>query len=386
MQIFSSISSLKKKQKPHAPAPDQPKKSLFFTPVIQPKLSINQPNDIYEQEADAMAEKVMRMHINDQSFFAAKQIPERGLQRKCSGCEQEEKKLQRKRSSNDEAEAGNELENYTGTLNSGGKPLPDNIKSFFEPRFGTDFSDVRIHTDSAAARSAQSINALAYTARNNIVFNENQFSPETESGKKLMAHELTHVLQQGNSVIRRYGHDNFCSTRQHLEPFIWPGHGEAVNMLKNVLTAFANNDPRLNTFIPKFFGKKGLTRINEIRANYTSINNKVHAHYLYRCNDGSNSNTEAIKCRGQRAETDINGIWPSKDITLCFDVINQSWTPTDVGALIIHENYHRAFGGSSHPWVPPGNPPNCANNTVAEQSELLLDNSDSYGCLAILFR
>src|SRR5262249_51142380 len=63
-----------------------------------------------------------------------------------------------------------------------------------------DFSDVKIHTDHAASKSAQSINALAYTTGNNIVFNQNQFSPESESGKKLLAHELTHVVQQQSGI------------------------------------------------------------------------------------------------------------------------------------------------------------------------------------------
>jgi len=201
-----------------------------------------------------------------------------------------------------------------------------------------------------------------------------------------MAHELTHVVQQDTAVVRRYGHDNFCSTTKHLEPFIWPGHAEAASMLKNTLEAFKNNDPRLTTYIPKFFGKRGLSRTGDIQANYASINNMLNAQYLYHCNDGSNNNSSAMKCKGQRAETDINGLWASKDITLCFDIINSSWTTTDVGALIIHENWHRAFGASSHPWVLAGNPPNCANNATAEQSDLLLDNPDSYSCLAIIFR
>ena len=362
------------------------KDPFFFQPVIQPKLMINQPNDTYEQEADAMADRVMRMPMSEQSFFPPKLagIPE--LQRTCAECEEEEKKLHRKQTRNDEAEASNELENYTANLNSNGKSLPENVKNFFEPRFGSDFSDVRIHTDSAAAKSAQSINALAYTRGNNIVFNENQFSPETDSGKKLMAHELTHVVQQGDSVVRRYGHDNHCSTDQHLKPFIWPGHFEAANMLQKTLEAFNKNDPRLTTYIPKFFGKKGVSRMNDIQANYASINNMLNAQYLYHCNDAGNNNSSAMKCKGQRAETDIGGWWPSKDITLCFDIINSSWTTTDVGALIIHENWHRAFGSSTHPWELTGNPPDCSKNAAAERSELLLDNPDSYSCMAIIFR
>jgi hypothetical protein len=165
--------------------------SLFF----QPKLTVNQPNDKYEQEADSMADRVMRMvnsTQNENTFF--KPIP-LIIQRKCQHC-QEEEKLYRKESSGAEVQGSNELDSYVGSLRSSGQALPESSRQFFEPRFGQDFSSVRIHTDSVAAKSAQSINALAYTTGNNIVFNSGQYSPDSESGKKLMAHELTHVVQQ----------------------------------------------------------------------------------------------------------------------------------------------------------------------------------------------
>jgi len=171
----------------------------FFKPVIQPKLSVNEPGDHYEQEADAMAYRVMRMSMStmgESPFFKPVQA---GIQRKCEHCEEEEK-LHRKESSGAETHGGNELDSYVGSLGSSGQALPESSRQFFEPRFGQDFSNVRIHTDSVAAKSAQSINALAYTTGNNIVFNNGQYSPESDSGKKLMAHELTHVVQQGGAV------------------------------------------------------------------------------------------------------------------------------------------------------------------------------------------
>src|SRR6185437_8833730 len=69
-------------------------------------------------------------------------------------------------------------------------------KLFFEPKFGYDFSKVKIHNDVNAWKSAQSANALAYTIGNDIVFNQNKFSPDSKEGKKLLAHELVHVMQQ----------------------------------------------------------------------------------------------------------------------------------------------------------------------------------------------
>ena len=111
--------------------------------------------------------------------------------------------MHRKESNIAETTGSNELDNYVSSLNSLGQPLSESSRQFFEPRFGQDFSNVKIHTDSVAAKSAQSINALAYTTGNNIVFNHGQYSPNSESGQKLMAHELTHVVQQGNLSLNR---------------------------------------------------------------------------------------------------------------------------------------------------------------------------------------
>jgi hypothetical protein len=76
--------------------------------------------------------------------------------------------------------ADNKLESYIGNLGGSGQPLPIDIRNFYEPGFGYDLSNIKVHTDSIAAKSAQSINALAYTSGNNIIFNEGQYSPDTD--------------------------------------------------------------------------------------------------------------------------------------------------------------------------------------------------------------
>jgi len=81
-------------------------------------------------------------------------------------------------------------------LSSSGQPLNTGTRAFMEPRFGHDFSQVRVHTDAKAAESARAVNALAYTVGRNVVFGEGQYAPETSEGRRLMAHELTHVVQQ----------------------------------------------------------------------------------------------------------------------------------------------------------------------------------------------
>jgi hypothetical protein len=82
-------------------------------------------------------------------------------------------------------------------LRSPGQPLDHSTKDFFESSFGHDFSDVRVHTDSQASESAESVNAVAYTVGQDVVFGAGQYAPETEGGKGLLAHELAHVVQQG---------------------------------------------------------------------------------------------------------------------------------------------------------------------------------------------
>jgi hypothetical protein len=162
---------------------------------VQAKLTINEPNDIYEQEADKVANEVMLMQS---PAIQTKPLQISSIQRMCSHCEEEQKNMQRKESGHGDLTADNETESYVGNLNGGGQALPGDVRSFFESRIGYDFSNVKVHTDSVAAKSAQSINALAYTTGNNIVFNEGQYSPNTDSGKRLLGHELTHVVQQGS--------------------------------------------------------------------------------------------------------------------------------------------------------------------------------------------
>lgn len=87
-------------------------------------------------------------------------------------------------------------------LRSLGQPLDTSTKSFMEPRFGHDFSNVRVHTDTKAAESARSVNALAYTVGSDVVFGTGQYTPGTITGKKLLAHELTHVVQQHTGLLQ----------------------------------------------------------------------------------------------------------------------------------------------------------------------------------------
>jgi hypothetical protein len=86
-------------------------------------------------------------------------------------------------------------------INSGGAPLPTDTRADMEARFGQNFGDVRVHTDAAAHESAKSVNAQAYTVGSSIVFQRDNYDPASESGKHMLAHELTHVVQQRSGPV-----------------------------------------------------------------------------------------------------------------------------------------------------------------------------------------
>ena len=136
------------------------------------------------------------------------------LQRKCAGCgnhtvagggcsECEKKKGLLQRSAAKQETANEVPATVNNVLNSPGQPLDATTRAFFEPRFGHDFSQVRVHTDAHAAESANAVNAHAYTVGPQLVFGEGQFAPHTSSGQRLLAHELTHVVQQSESSPTR---------------------------------------------------------------------------------------------------------------------------------------------------------------------------------------
>lgn len=158
---------------------------------IQTKLKIGEPNDKYEQEADRIADEVMRM-------------PEPSVQRQVEL--EEEEMVQRKaitpsispliqrQDTPDMAETSEVPPIVNQVLNSPSQPLEPKTRTFMESRFGYDFSQVRVHTDAQATRSAKDIGALAYTKGQDIVFSGYMSNLTTK--KRLVAHELTHVLQQ----------------------------------------------------------------------------------------------------------------------------------------------------------------------------------------------
>jgi hypothetical protein len=182
--------------------------------ALQTKLAVNKPGDEYEQEADRVANAVMRAHTTHA-------VPEGNygrsggmrIQRKCSDCE--EKILRQVDKQEDEdlshgPQSGEPTVDYklippgkhavSGIEGGGGQSLPPPVRGFFEARFGHDFSQVRLHADNHAAKRARGLNARAYTVGNDIYFGSGQYTPGTYSGDQLLAHELTHTIQQGGGT------------------------------------------------------------------------------------------------------------------------------------------------------------------------------------------
>lgn len=116
---------------------------------------------------------------------------------KCPECEETAKKGVVQRSAAGRESAGEVPSIVNEVLQSPGQPLDRATREFFEPRFGADFSSVRVHTDGKAAESARAVSAHAYTVGNDIVFNQGEYAPDTTDGRTLLAHELTHTVQQG---------------------------------------------------------------------------------------------------------------------------------------------------------------------------------------------
>ncbi len=159
-------------------------------PDIQAKLTVSEPEDQYEQEAERVATEVVRM--------PAPATPPPPDDDKHQG---EAARLHRapQAGSDGTLQAPEGVESQITRMKGGGNPMPDGERAFFEERMGADFSGVRLHTDPQAAQSSQELQARAYTVGSDIFMSHGEYQPGTEDGRRLMAHELTHVVQQGQA-------------------------------------------------------------------------------------------------------------------------------------------------------------------------------------------
>ena len=185
--------------------------SPLLHPIIQARLRISSPNDRSEQEADRVADQVMRMPnaslameftrspLNDSEAAQPTYAAGAGGGT-CSKCADElrrqpieEDEWQAKESESKTAILTPRLQAQIYSLRGGGQPLDPATRAFMGTRFGRDFGQVRIHQNGQAADSAKAINARAYTTGEDIVFGTGEYMPENAEGKKLLAHELAHA-------------------------------------------------------------------------------------------------------------------------------------------------------------------------------------------------
>lgn len=202
---------------------------------LQAKLKIGAPDDKYEREADRVADQVMASSWRPLGPSGSTAFVAPGIQRLCADCEdeaaaamlppeqlqrqpveeedeeiqakgfgdhvqrqpeEEEEEVQAKRQDGQATALPNSLARRVTGLRGQGQALPAHLRSFFEPRFGADFSNVSLHTDAKAAGLARSLRARAFTRGADIVFADGQYAPDSRQGRHLLAHELTHVIQQ----------------------------------------------------------------------------------------------------------------------------------------------------------------------------------------------
>ena len=193
--------------------------------AIQAKLEIGAPNDRFEQEAERVADQVMRM---PDPSIGARSAP-LGVQRLCAECEEEvqrqpvedEEELQMKRAPGATTEIGPGLQTRISALGGGGQPLAPSLRGFFEPRFGHDFSQVHLHQGSQASEVARALGARAYTLGQDVVFGQGEYRPGSDQGRRLIAHELTHVVQQAGAFrpfVQRQGPEALSTTEGQLLP------------------------------------------------------------------------------------------------------------------------------------------------------------------------
>lgn len=215
---------------------------------IYPKLAVGRPNDRYEREADRVAKQVMRMSepvsadgdsdrprsnsappptlgtTDRQPMAVARTSPGR-VQRVCSRCERRasrgkslncpecEEELRRKESSGTgqlpkvDDETAREISSHRGR----GDPLSRSTRKFFEPRFGYDLGGISVHTGSRATELNRSLDARAFTVGRDIFFRDGAYQPDSVTGRQLLAHELTHTVQQG--AVRSLRTNQTATTR-----------------------------------------------------------------------------------------------------------------------------------------------------------------------------
>lgn len=347
-------------------------KSSFFEPVssfalggemIQAKLEVGAPDSPAEREAETIADRVMRMA--EPAF----------VQRKCTTCDDTEK-IRRKplietisrNSSGNAAPVSGNLSSRIQNARGGGSSLDSSTQNFMSSRFGADFSNVRVHTDFNAVQMSRELSAHAFTVGNDLFFNQGKYNPGSDDGKRLLAHELTHVVQNKENIsmrIQRIVIDENVSTndtklneigvssRAEVLDILRNANAQAIDMCNQAITRLneglnnAVNNQTVDSNIEQILNEElGLSfndrnNHNEIRrliSRFTQVRTTLESGYLKYTIGFVNLNTSLVGCLPGNCSSAYAFTCPgNRLIVLCRDFFN---TPFEQGQTLLHEVFH----------------------------------------------
>lgn len=212
-------------------------KASAFSRNASNGLRVGERGSAFEREADRVADEVMASEKPRINWSLSKISMGSSLRRKCacggsSECAEcaDKKTVQRKGEGTIVGSKAPPIVHEV--LSSSGRPLDHATRNFFEPRFGHDFGNVRVHADTRAAESARAVGALAYTVGDHIAFGPGRYSPQTPAGEHLLSHELVHVVQQAPSVVD-------SPTLQRYEAGEHAQFGETGEIIKQMVSDLA---------------------------------------------------------------------------------------------------------------------------------------------------
>ena len=172
------------------------------TPMVQAKCAGCEQDEKLQKKEEEKETEAMHGRLQKKPIFESNGRAEDPVQRKCAHCEKEEH-LQKQEGSSSTQSSAPSVESSLRASKGSGSPLPEGTRSQMESSIGADFSGVRIHNNSAAAQLSDNLSAQAFTHGNDIYFNSGKYDTSSSEGKHLLAHELTHTVQQGASVHRK---------------------------------------------------------------------------------------------------------------------------------------------------------------------------------------
>ena len=373
---------------PRRPLADLTRTAAYAPLTLQTKLVVGSPSDSYEQEADRISQQVMRM-------------PETRVQRACAcggGCPrcraqpaQEPAKVQAKATSANSAAQAAVPEAVHEVLRSPGRPLEGDARAFMEARFGHDFSAVRVHSDARAAQSARALDARAYTVGRNVVFGEQQYAPGMPEGRRLLAHELAHVLQQGgggaNGTVMRQANKpvapsfSSCSGPQQgqIDATVIDAR-KALNRATHVVaTSWGKPDAISATnkqLLLMHFHTSDRDDLRKILGKYISLQGAFDAGLKFKCESTCDKTATTSTCGYAYNTMWFGGRGP---IHICFDPAGCDFTTTAANnqvALVIHEAAHRHTGVDDkvYQWD---------KKYATLSADDAMDNADSYAWFAV---